>query len=40
MMALLWDLTSGVIFMHGLGEIHRDLKPHNGKIAFTLCLML
>jgi serine/threonine protein kinase len=30
MMKMLSDITSGVVFMHELGEVHRDLKPHNG----------
>ncbi len=29
MMEMLSQVTSGIGFMHGLGEVHRDLKPHN-----------
>lgn len=29
LMKLLSDVTSGLAYMHGLGEVHRDLKPHN-----------
>ena len=38
MMKMLSDLTSGIVFMHGLGEVHRDLKPHNGKICRSVSL--
>jgi serine/threonine protein kinase len=24
------DISDGITFMHSKGEIHRDLKPHNG----------
>jgi serine/threonine protein kinase len=39
MMKMLSDLTSGIVFMHGLGEVHRDLKPHNGKICLSVSLI-
>lgn len=26
------QITSGLNFIHGIGEIHRDLKPTNGTI--------
>jgi serine/threonine protein kinase len=25
------DITNGVAFIHNHNEVHRDLKPHNGK---------
>lgn len=25
------DITNGLIFIHGLGEVHRDLSPQNGS---------
>ena len=24
------DIARGLAFFHGMGEVHRDLKPHNG----------
>ena len=39
MMKMLSDLTSGIVFMHGLGEVHRDLKPHNGKVCLSVSLI-
>jgi len=28
---ILKDITSGVVFIHEQGQIHRDLKPHNSE---------
>jgi serine/threonine protein kinase len=39
MMNMVHDVTSGLVFMHGLGEVHRDLKPHNGTLSVTLFLI-
>ena len=35
-MAHIWDIVKdialGLAFLHGIGEVHRDLKPRNGNI--------
>jgi serine/threonine protein kinase len=28
------DVVSGLIYMHGNGVVHRDIKPRNGKVIF------
>lgn len=33
MWSIIIHITSGVNFIHHLGEIHRDLKPSNGNVA-------
>jgi len=28
---IMWEIASGVEFIHGCNAVHRDLKPKNGK---------
>lgn len=32
--AVIYDIASGLAFIHKLGEVHRDLKPRNGLAKF------
>ena len=34
------QITNGTIFIHGLGEVHRDLSPENGLPLRTLWTLL
>jgi serine/threonine protein kinase len=42
-LAQLWsiieDITEGLVFIHSLKEIHRDLKPRNGSLLLN-CLVI
>jgi len=29
---IMWEVASGIEFIHGCNAVHRDLKPSNGKI--------
>lgn len=29
---IIWEITSGVDFIHGCNAVHRDLKPHNSEV--------
>jgi len=31
------DITGGLEYIHSNGELHRELKPSNGKPCFTNC---
>ena len=34
-LAIVDDVTNGVLFIHGLNMVHRDIKPQNGKPIIT-----
>lgn len=42
--AIMFQVASGLEFIHGLKEVHRDLKPRNGnshdKVALIVCSSL
>jgi len=32
------DITCGLAFIHSEGKVHRDIKPRNSGVPFTICI--